>query len=200
MHFQFGVLVAAFVIIGLAELPDKTMIASLILATRSKPFPVWVGASGAFLVHVTIAVAAGGALALLPHQVVQGISAAAFAAAGVWLLRSQPPVEQEAEAVEAELGAKPPPNAAAAMSRAFAVIFLGEWGDVTQIATANLSARYDAPLSVGVGALLGLMAAAGIAVTAGRLLLRVVPLYVVRRVAGGLLVLLAIATVAEAVA
>lgn len=198
MRLDPGVLVATFAVIGLAELPDKTMIASLILATRSKPFPVWLGASGAFLVHVTIAVAAGGALALLPHQVVEGISAAAFAAAGVWLLRSQPPVEQEAEAVEEELGSAPPPNQLAAMSRAFAVIFLGEWGDVTQIATANLSARYDAPLSVGIGAALGLMTAAGIAVTAGRLLLRVVPLFVVRRVAGVLLLLLAIATVVEA--
>lgn len=199
MTLEIGVVATTFAIIGLAELPDKSMIASLILATRSKPLPVWLGASAAFLVHVTIAVAAGGALALLPHQVVEGISAAVFFVAGLYLLKPEPPVAEEAEEVAAELGPRPPRTPVAAMPRAFVVIFIGEWGDVTQIATANLAARYDAPLSVGIGALLGLMTAAGIAVSAGRLLLRVVPLAVVRRVAGVALILLAIATVVQAV-
>lgn len=198
MHFEIGVLAATFAVILLAELPDKTMIACLILATRSKPLPVWLGATAAWAVHVVFAVAAGGALALLPHAVVEGIAAAAFAVAGVWLLRSTPPVEEEAEAVEAELGAVPPKRTLAVASRAFLVIFVSEWGDVTQIATANLAARYDAPLTVGLGAILGLMTAGALGVTAGRLLLRVVPLAVVRRVAGVLLILLGIATAVEA--
>jgi putative Ca2+/H+ antiporter (TMEM165/GDT1 family) len=199
MDVHIGVVATAFAVIGLAELPDKTMIACLIMATRSKPLPVWVGAAAAWLVHVVLAVAAGGALSLLPHEVVEGIAAAAFAGAGLWLLRSQPPVEEESETVEEELGTAPPRTAVAAMGRAFVVIFLSEWGDVTQIATANLAARYDAPFSVGLGAELGLMTAGALAVTAGRLLLRVVPLVVVRRVAGVLLILLALATVVQAV-
>ena len=79
----------------------------------------------------------------------------------------------------------------------FAVVFVGEWGDLTQIATANLAAKYEDPLSVGVGAALGLVTVAGLAVTAGSNVLRVVPVGVVRRVAGLLLAGFAVVTVIE---
>lgn len=57
---------------------------------------------------------------------------------------------------------------------AFAVIFVAEWGDLTQILTASLTAQYHSPLSVGTGALLALWSAAAIAVTGGRHLGRLI--------------------------
>ena len=70
---------AVFPIIFLGELPDKTMFASLILATRGRPFPVWLGAAGAFVLHVIIATTIGVAIfKLLPHRVVEGIVAGMF--------------------------------------------------------------------------------------------------------------------------
>ena len=57
---------------------------------------------------------------------------------------------------------------------AFVVIFIAEWGDLTQILTANLAAHYNAPLSVGIGATLALWAVAGIAGASGQTLLRFV--------------------------
>src|ERR1700723_453913 len=59
---NFAVVIAVFPIIFLGELPDKTMFASLVLSTRGKPFSVWLGAAGAFVVHVVIAVTIGVAL------------------------------------------------------------------------------------------------------------------------------------------
>jgi len=41
------------------------------------------------------------------------------------------------------------------------VVFVAEWGDITQFTTANLAARYD-PLLVFAGATLGLWAVAAV--------------------------------------
>ncbi|MBO0732585.1 MAG: TMEM165/GDT1 family protein, partial [Acidimicrobiaceae bacterium] len=78
-----------------------------------------------------------------------------------------------------------------ALLTAFAVIFVAEWGDLTQILTANLAARYHAPVSVAVGAILALWAVAGIAVVSGQSLLRFVNIRTIRRVTAVMLVLLA---------
>src|SRR4051812_39028592 len=43
-----------------SELPDKTFVATLVLATRFSAFPVWLGAAAAFLVQTVVAGAAGG--------------------------------------------------------------------------------------------------------------------------------------------
>jgi len=48
-----------FVVIFLIELPDKTALAALLLATRHRPIPVFVGAAAAFLVQSLVAVITG---------------------------------------------------------------------------------------------------------------------------------------------
>ena len=73
-----AVVAITFGVIFLAELPDKSMIASLVLGTRYRSLHVWLGAAAAFAVHVVIAVTAGGLLSLLPHRLVQSIVAALF--------------------------------------------------------------------------------------------------------------------------
>jgi Ca2+/H+ antiporter, TMEM165/GDT1 family len=71
-------------------------------------------------------------------------------------------------------------------------------GDITQIITANLAARYRDPLSVGVGALLALWSVAALALTVGRGLVQRVPTRLVRRLTGVVLALLAAVTLVEA--
>ena len=83
---------------------------------------------------------------------------------------------------------------------AFVVIFLAEWGDLTQILTANLAAHYHSPLSVGVGALLALWCVAGLAVVSGQGLLRIFPVRAVRRFTAVLLAVLAVVAAASAIA
>ncbi len=170
----------AFVLTFLGELPDKSLFASLVLGTRYRPGYVWAGAAAAFTVHVGIAVTAGRLLALLPQHVVDAVVAALFlAGAGyLWLtsFRQQQPDDVDA----ARLGG-PPASFARVAGASFAVVFLAEWGDITQLTAANLAARYD-PLPVFAGAALGLWAVAAIAVNLGAKSLNVIPMAWVRRI------------------
>jgi len=173
---QLHVVFATFPIIFLGELPDKTMFASLVLATRGRPVVVWVGAAAAFAVHVVIAVTVGVAIFhLLPHRAVQAIVAAMFFAGGVLALREARKERDEEKLVEREAAS----HRRVAVT-AFLVIFLAEWGDLTQILTANLAAHYHDALSVGIGALLALWAVAALAVAAGQSVLRLVNIATVR--------------------
>ncbi len=191
-----AVALTAFVVVFPLELPDKSLIASLVLATRFRPFPVWIGVALAFAVHVTIAVIFGGLIGLLPDTVVQVIVAVAFAAgATVLLLGSEEEEEAEGEAIAARADRK----THHIIGSSFVVIFVAEWGDLTQIVTANLAAHSGAPISVGIGAVLALWTVAGIGITAGRVLLRYVPLTLVRRLSGVILAGLAVWTVVELV-
>ena len=63
---------------------------------------------------------------------------------------------------------------------AFTVIFVAEWGDLTQLLTANLAAHYHDPLSVATGAVLALWTASAIAVTSGRWLSSVIDAFAIR--------------------
>jgi Ca2+/H+ antiporter, TMEM165/GDT1 family len=173
---QFDVIVAVFPIIFLGELPDKTMFASLVMSTRGRPFVVWLGAAAAFAVHVVIAVTIGVALFhVLPHRVLEAVVAAMFLVGAVLALREAAKERHEEELVEHEVAS----HRRIAVT-AFLVIFLAEWGDLTQILTANLAAHYHDAISVGLGALLALWAVAGLAVVSGQSLLRVVNIATVR--------------------
>jgi putative Ca2+/H+ antiporter (TMEM165/GDT1 family) len=173
---ELGIVFAVFPIIFVGELPDKTMFASLVLATRGRPFVVWLGAAAAFAVHVVIAITIGVALFhLLPHRALQAIVAAMFFAGGVLALREARKPRDEEELVEREVAS----HQRVAVT-AFLVIFLAEWGDLTQLLTANLAAHYHNALSVGVGALLALWAVAALAVVAGQSVLRLVDIATVR--------------------
>jgi Ca2+/H+ antiporter, TMEM165/GDT1 family len=187
-----------FAVVFPAELPDKTLIASLVLGSRFPPVWVWIGVIIAFTVHVGIAVTAGNLFALLPHRAVQGIVAALFAAGAVFLLLSSE--EHEREAGEAIAGtARPaPPRPRRVVATSFIVLFAAEWGDITQIVTANLAAKYRDPLSVGLGAILALWLVAALAVAGGRTLLRYVPLLLVRRITAVIFAVLAAVTAIEA--
>jgi putative Ca2+/H+ antiporter (TMEM165/GDT1 family) len=166
---------AVFPIIFIGELPDKTMFASLIMATRGRPFLVWLGAAGAFLLHVVIATTIGVAIfKLLPHRVVEAIVAGMFLFGAVYAWREGLKDEEELSKKEA--------SKHGVVLTAFLVIFLAEWGDLTQILTVNLAAHYHDALSVAVGATLALWAVAGIAVVSGQTLLRFVNVPTIRKV------------------
>jgi Ca2+/H+ antiporter, TMEM165/GDT1 family len=187
MHI--ATIATVFAVIFIAELPDKSLFASLVLGTRYRALWVWLGVSAAFIVHVTIAVVAGHLLTLLPHRAVEAVVAVLFAAGAVLLLL---PERGDDAADDETASAKPATGVASVILTSFGVVFIGEWGDITQIATANLAAKYDDPISVGIGAALGLMAVAAVAITAGSTLLRVVSISVVRRVAGVILAVFAV--------
>lgn len=184
MHLT--IVLAVFPVIFIGELPDKSMFASLVLASRGHVVAVWLGAAGAFLVHVVIATTIGVSLfALLPRRLVEALVAVLFGAGAVFAFR-EAGADDEHDLVERETRSHREVSAAA-----FAVVFIAEWGDLTQILTANMAAHYHSPLSVGVGATLALWSVAGIAVLSGQGLMRRVPVRRVRQVTGVVLVVLA---------
>lgn len=182
-----AVFAAVFAITLLAELPDKSLFATLVLGTRYNPLYAWAGTAAAFTVHVALAVAAGQALAtLLPHRLLEAIVAGLFVAGGVYLLVTSFRQEGREEMDAVRQGAQPPSFMRVA-GMAFGVVFLAEWGDITQVTTANLTARYDDPVSVFLGATLGLWAAAALAVVVGAKSLNVLPMAWVRRISAAIL-------------
>nr|WP_246470061.1 TMEM165/GDT1 family protein [Streptomyces olivoverticillatus] len=173
-----------FGVIFLAELPDKTALASLMLGTRYRASYVFAGVAAAFAVHVALAIAAGSLLTLLPHRLLQALVGLLFLAGAAMLLLKKDDEEEEP--------AKPADQSFWKVSGAgFMLILVAEFGDLTQIMTANLAARYNAPVSVGVGAVLALWAVAGLGIVGGKTLMRYVPLKLITKAAA--LVMLALA-------
>jgi len=184
---HIAIIAAVFPIIFVGELPDKTMFASLVMSTRGKPLAVWLGAAGAFLLHVVIATTIGVALFhLLPHRVLDGIVALMFLVGAFLAIREARKEKEEESLVEKEAA-----SGRRVVTTSFIVIFLAEWGDLTQILTANLAAHYHSPFSVGLGAVLALWAVAALAVIGGQSLLRIVNIRTVRLVTAAVLIVLA---------
>ncbi|MDW6063149.1 TMEM165/GDT1 family protein [Streptomyces sp. FXJ1.4098] len=173
-----------FGVVFLAELPDKTALAGLMLGTRYRASYVFVGVAAAFAVHVVLAIAAGSVLGLLPHRLVQTVVGVLFLGGAAMLLLKKDDGEEEIRTPADQSFWK-------VSGAGFMLILVAEFGDLTQIMTANLAARYDDPLSVGLGAVLALWAVAGLGILGGRTLMRYVPLRLITKVAA--LVMLALA-------
>jgi putative Ca2+/H+ antiporter (TMEM165/GDT1 family) len=192
---------AAFVLIVPVELPDKTFVATLVLATKYPPLPVWIGVSLAFFVQCGVAVAAGRAIALLPTLPVQLGAAALFLVGAIVLFVGARKVDaQEAEKEQQfEERIKDTRTGWRAAGASFLVLFAAEWGDLSQLLTAGLVASGRAPVPVFIGSWLGLIVVAGAGVLLGRVLLRHVRLSLVRYVGAGVCAVLAAVTVVAAV-
>lgn len=173
---------AAFGLVFVVELPDKTLVATLILTTRYRAWPVFLGVSAAFALQVVIAAAFGGVLTLLPDRVVAAVVAALFGIGAALLLR-EGFSNQDEDGLD-EAGPSVPVSFWRAALTSFGVLFAAEWGDASQIATAALSARYAEPVWVGLGAWVALVSVAGIAVLVGSKIAERIKPHLIQRVAG----------------
>lgn len=191
MTFNAAVALTTFAIVFPAELPDKTAIAALILGSRYRPLWAFAGMAAAFTLHVLLAVTAGSLLQLLPRRPLEGIVAALFAVGAIVLLRGKH--EDEVKAPEHE------PTFWRTAFTSFTVIAVAEFGDITQILTANFAAHYRQPLSVGVGSLAALLAVACLSMIGGRALLRVLPVTWITRAAAAAMLVLAGFSLATAI-
>jgi Ca2+/H+ antiporter, TMEM165/GDT1 family len=188
------VIATAFAVVFPAELPDKTALASLVLGSRYRPLFAFAGVAAAFTVHVVRAVAAGSLLGLLPSRPLEAVAAALFAGAALLVLRERRGPGEEPAAEDGQQH-----GFWRAAGTSFVVILVAEFGDLTQIATATLAARYHDPVSVGIGALLALWAVAALGIISGRELLKVVPLRWISRAAAAVMLALAGISLAAAV-
>ncbi len=184
------------------ELPDKTFIATLVLATRYPPLPVWLGVGAAFAVQCLIAVTAGSLLqSLVPDWVLLAATGGLFAVGAVLLTRQGRSSARDADDHGRDLVPAAPPTASSwrAAGASFMVLFAAEWGDLSQVLTAGLAARHDAPVSVFLGALAALLLISGLAVTAGKVLLRHMRLALLHYAGAAVCVTLAVATFVQLV-
>ncbi|MGW2715304.1 TMEM165/GDT1 family protein [Streptomyces sp. NPDC001356] len=191
---MISIIVTALVfgVIFLAELPDKTALAGLVLGTRYRASYVFAGVAAAFLLHVVLAVAAGSVLTLLPQQIVHAVTGVLFLGGAAMLLLKKGEEEEEVR--------KPADQSFWKVAgTGFTLILVAEFGDLTQIMTANLAARYDDPISVGLGAVLGLWAVAGLGIVGGKALMKRVPLRLITQIAALLMLALGVWSLWEAV-
>ncbi|MGW7303519.1 TMEM165/GDT1 family protein [Streptomyces sp. NPDC054829] len=183
----------AFSLVFLAELPDKTALAGLVLGTRYRASYVFAGVAAAFALHVTLAVAAGSVLTLLPQQAVQVVTGLLFLGGAAMLLLKKDDGEEAVRRPEDQSFWK-------VAGAGFMLILVAEFGDLTQIMTANLAARYDDPLSVGLGAVLALWSVAGLGIVGGKALMKRVPLRLITKIAAALMIGLGVWSLWEGIA
>jgi putative Ca2+/H+ antiporter (TMEM165/GDT1 family) len=198
---DFAVVFTVFGLIFVGELPDKTALAALVMGSRYRMSWVFAGVAAAFLMHVIVAVALGQLISLAPRRIVEFVVGTLFLVGAVLLIRESnagEPDEEDAEAAANRLAGKPATFRRVA-GTAFGVIAVAELGDLTQILTANLAAKYHDPLSVGVGATLALWSVGGLAIVGGRGLLRIVPLKLVTRLAAAVMAGLAVYSIVEGI-
>jgi putative Ca2+/H+ antiporter (TMEM165/GDT1 family) len=179
---SIGAFLGIFALMFLLELPDKTMIATIVMSTKARPTSIVIGASAGFIVQMALAVAAGSLLTLLPVHIKDFIVALLFLAGAAYLFLSSEEEAEEEGAHEAE--AERAASRAREIATAFAVIFVGEFGDLTQIQAANFSAKTHQPLEVFLASSLALVLVSFVGAYGGQLLQRVVPLKKIR-LAGG---------------
>ncbi|MFB7476386.1 TMEM165/GDT1 family protein [Kitasatospora sp. NPDC056184] len=184
-----------FGIVFLSELPDKTALASLMLGAKYRASYVFAGIAAAFALQVGIALVAGHLLSLLPHRWVEGVTGVLFLAGAAMLLFHGGGEDEDGHAAK-----EPSANSFWKVAGAsFVVVAIAEFGDLTQIMTANLAAKYADPLAVGLGAWLALCAVAGIAILGGQKLLKHVPMKMIIRVAASVMVLMAAFSIFQAI-
>ena len=190
-----GLLIAGIVFgtVLVAELPDNSGLASLVLGTRYRAGGVIAGAFAAFAVHVVLAVTCGSLLSLLPHRIVQIAVAVVFLVGAVLLLRADDDDDDDEIRLKADAT-----GFWAVAATSFVVILLAELGDLSDIVIANLAARYHDPVAVGIGSVLALWAVVILAIVGGRGLQRILPLKWITRLAALLMVVMAVFTLVEA--
>ena len=191
--------------IFLVELPDKTFIAALVLSTRFRPLAVWVGVGLAFGVQTLLAVTAGALATLLPDTLLKTVALLIFLAGAFVLARTAPGADEIEKEQEEEYAAQAgsdvaPRSFVKAAVASFLILFAAEWGDLSQLLTISLVTKYHDHVSVFVGAWVALLAVSGLAVLAGRVLLRYLRLSVLHYVGAAVCLVLAALTVYELVA
>jgi putative Ca2+/H+ antiporter (TMEM165/GDT1 family) len=186
---DWKVITTTFGVVFFAQLPGKSSMTALVLAARNPLVPVLAGAALALGAHGAIAVGAGGVLGLLPARGVRVVAGCVFAASGL-LMWPRGDARDSTVGEEATIT-----TSRSAFGTAFALVFATEWGDLTQLATAALSARYHDTTAVFVGAVGGLWLATGIAALVGRSAGHLARPELIRRAAAVLFVLLGIAMV-----
>jgi putative Ca2+/H+ antiporter (TMEM165/GDT1 family) len=198
---DLAIFALTFGAIFIVELPDKTFIAALVLSTRYRPLAVWLGVGLAFGVQTLVAVTAGALATLLPDLLIRSVAFLIFLVGAIVLVRTAPGADAAEKEQEEEFAAKAaePRSFVKAAVASFLVLFAAEWGDLSQLLTISFVTKYHDHLSVFAGAWAALLTVSGLAVLAGRVLLRYMRLSVLHYVGAAVCLVLAVVTLVEVI-
>jgi putative Ca2+/H+ antiporter (TMEM165/GDT1 family) len=177
---NIGAMLGIFALMFILELPDKTFIAMIIMSTRARALMIFIGGAAALTMQMALAVGAGSLLALVPSTGKNLIIALLFlGGAGYLIFVTEDEEVQKGEREKSGTRWKE-------ISTAFVVVFIGEFGDLTQIQAANFEARLHAPVEVFVASSLAMICVSFLGAYGGRALQRMIPLKQIR-LGGGLI-------------
>jgi len=199
---DLAIFALTFGAIFLVELPDKTFIAALVLSTRYQPLAVWIGVGLAFGVQTVVAVTAGALATLLPDVLIKSVAFLIFLIGAIVLVRTAPGADAAEKEQEEEYAAKATVQRSfpKAIVASFLVLFAAEWGDLSQLLTISFVTKYNDHVSVFLGAWVALLTVSGLAVLAGRVLLRYMKLSLLHYIGGAVCAVLAAFALVEAIA
>ena len=186
----WAIFLSVFGVVFVAELPDKTALAALVLATRHRPMPVLLGTASALTIQSVVAVGAGHLVSLLPARAVHLFAGALFIVSAVVMWRRKEESEDDVNDPRADRGFW------RSTWMAFVIVFIAEWGDLTQLATAALAAHYRSPYAVFAGATLALWAVASLAVFVGHRAGKLLDPHLTKRIAAALFAMVGVALLA----
>lgn len=185
-----SILFSTFGVVFLAELGDKTQLTAIALAARFPWKRAFVGIASAFAVLNAGAVLIGTLLfELIPVGYLQAASAVLFLAFGVLTLRGNEDGGRDDTSERANRGP---------VATSFALIFMAELGDKTQLVTASLAAQHARPWAVFTGSTLALWLVSLLGLLVGAQLAKRVPLIWVHRAAGAAFLLFGLAAAVHA--
>jgi putative Ca2+/H+ antiporter (TMEM165/GDT1 family) len=154
--FTFTVFAFTFILIALAEIGDKTQFLVVALAMKTRKMgTVAAGATLGISMVVILGVTAGTILDLfIPIEFIDLAGAVVFIALGVITLVRDLRHHGEEATTDSSLLRKRGKDKGSLFIGSAVGVGLMEFGDKTQVATITLSATYDSPLSVALGAIL----------------------------------------------
>jgi putative Ca2+/H+ antiporter (TMEM165/GDT1 family) len=174
--------------VGLAEMGDKTQLSVLLLSSRTREYlQLLIGVMLAFLLVDGFAILVGSWVTnVIPLPLVKLISGAVFLYFGLNTWKCN-----EEEESNCDLS---PKNA---LVTGFSMIFLSEWGDKTQIASALFATEYN-PWLVFAGVMAALFILSIMAIYLGKFLANRVDRRLITRVAAAVFVLIGLSLLLSA--
>jgi len=174
---------STFALIFVAELPDKTAFATLLLSTRGNPWAIFVGVAAAFWVQSVVAVTFGSVFTHLPSHWVHLAAGVLFLGFAIMMWRRNEPKMEENESASVDSKKNEMTGFGRTVWTSFLLIFIAEWGDLTQLATASLVARTGQTLTIFVAAVLALWAVTALVIVVGNRAAKVINPLLLQKIA-----------------
>ncbi len=186
MAMPLNEIIIPLIAIGLAEMGDKTQLSVILLSSRTREYiPLLAGVMLAFLITDGFAILIGSWMTgIIPLDLLKLISGGVFILFGALILRGD---QKEAEE---ERGL----SSGNALLSGFSLIFLSEWGDKTQIASALFATEYN-PIMVFIGVMAALFILSVMAIYLGQIISQKVDRKLVSRIAGTIFLIIGIAII-----